>query len=104
MVSETLTKSLLTAVGFSTGVLSLLVLHKLKEEDLSMTKIQLNPDATVLDFKVITAANFLMLLGFLMYIVGVVVSNRSLWLFSKAVGALFGLFYAAVLFRWWRRF
>lgn len=104
MVSETLTKSLLTAVGFSTGVLSLLVLHKLKDEDLSMTKIQLNPDATKMDFKVITAANLLMCFGFLMYIVGVVVSNQSLWILSKVVGVLFGFLYAAVLFRWWRRF
>ncbi len=104
MVSETLTKSVLTVVGFSTGVLSLLVLRKLQDEDLSMTRLKLRPEATVLDFKAITAANVLMLIGFLMYIAGVVFSNRSLWIVSKAVGALFGLVYASVLFRWWRRF
>lgn len=104
MAAEALTKSLLTVIGFMTGVLSLLILRKLEDEDVSMTKMQLNPDKTLWDFRIISAANVLMLVGFLMYIAGVVFSNDSLWIISKIVGGIFGIMYAGILLRWWRRF
>lgn len=104
MVSEAVTKSLLTVIGFSTGLLSLLILRKLQDEDLSMTRMKLKPKSTIFDFKVIMGANIVMFFGFMMYIVGVLANNESFWILSKAVGAIFGLSYAAVLYRWWNRF
>jgi hypothetical protein len=104
VAAETLTKSVLTVVGFMTGILSLLILRKLEDEDISMTRMQLNPEKTIWDFRMISAANILMLVGFLMYIAGVIFSNDSLWIISKAVGGIFGIMYAGVLLRWWRRF
>ena len=104
MPDETLTKSFLTVVSFMTGILSLLILRKLENEDLSMTKMQLNPGKTLWDFRIISGANLLMLAGFLMYIAGVFFSNDSLWIISKAVGGIFAIMYAIVLLRWWRRF
>lgn len=104
MAAETLTKSVLAVVGFMTGILSLLILRKLEDEDISMAKMQLNPGKTIWDFRIISAANLLMLVGFLMYIAGVVFSNDSLWIISKAVGGVFGILYAGILLRWWRRF
>ncbi|AOV95001.1 hypothetical protein AQV86_03690 [Nanohaloarchaea archaeon SG9] len=104
MAAETVTKSLLTVIGFLTGLMALLILRKLKNEDISMVKMRLKPESTIWDFRIISAANFLMFIGFLMYIAGVVFSNDSLWIISKAVGGIFGLMYAGVLFRWWRRF
>ncbi|MFB6115087.1 MAG: hypothetical protein ABEK04_02255 [Candidatus Nanohalobium sp.] len=104
MDAEIITKTLLTVIGFSTGMFSLLILRKLEDGELSMTKIKLNPGKMVLDFKLISAANAVMLLGFTMYIAGILMSNDALWIASKAIGAVFGLVYAVVLFRWWRRF
>lgn len=104
MATEALTKSLLTVIGISTGLMSLLILRKLQDENLSMTKMKLKPESTVFDFKLIMGANILMFFGFMMYIVGVLVNNDGLWIFSKVVGAVFGLSYAVVLYRWWDRF
>lgn len=95
---------MLIAVGFLTGTLSLLILRKLENEELSMTNLKLNPESTVMDFRIITAANLLMLVGFLMYIGSILLSNDNLWIISKAIGGIFGILYAGILARWWKRF
>ncbi|MFB6204690.1 MAG: hypothetical protein ABEJ75_03520 [Candidatus Nanohaloarchaea archaeon] len=105
MVTETLTKSLLTVMGVVTGLLSLLIIRTLKHrEDTSMVKIGLRPGDTIRDFQIIAGANALMLAGFLMYIYGILTSSKAFWLASKLTGVIYGGMFAAVLFRWWRRF
>lgn len=104
MILENLSKSVLIAVGFMTGTLSLLILSKLEREELSMTNLKLNPESTIIDFRIITLANLLMFSGFIIYIASVLLSNDTLWIISKSIGGIFGILYAGILARWWRRF
>jgi hypothetical protein len=104
MATEQVTKFILGFLGTSTGVLSLLVLKKLREgSEKAMAKMKLSSGKTLNDFRILGINNFGMFLGFIMYAYSRFVGNETLWLASKVVGIIYATVFVVVLFRWWRR-
>lgn len=92
----------LGAVGGYMGLSLLWKIHQRGEK--AMVSFQLNPEDAIEDFKILLAAQGLMLIGFLIYFVGGALDNSLFLNIGRAYAVIFSLFVLRVFYRWWVRF
>ncbi|MFB6175397.1 MAG: hypothetical protein ABEJ87_05520 [Candidatus Nanohalobium sp.] len=85
--------------------LSLLIYRELREHgDTAMASLKLHPGNTVTDFKIMMYAHGFEALVLLMVLYAGLIGNGPLVDIGRQLSVLYGLTFAVVFYRWYRRF
>lgn len=87
------------------AVLSFLIMRRLQNKDsTAMVSFQLEQEASIHDFQLMTFSGLPMITGGIIYLLGGFMANNFLKNVGYSFGVLSALTVLYVLYRWWRRF